>query len=95
MVPVTEKRVTFLQNLNTVILTIIGLAISAVLALLININRTNNAYATELVRLRTVQDNNVSDIKDVNQRVTTLEINNMETIKAWVDQNYLRKPQTK
>ena len=96
----SENRVRFLQYINTAILTFIG-TIAMIIFLSINDIKKSQVqgqyqheeFGKELLRLKTVQEINVSSVKDLNQRVTTLELNYLDYVKSWVDQNYVRKPQ--
>jgi hypothetical protein len=81
------------QYLNTVLLTIIC-GFSMIIFLTVNnVKKEQQIQATELVRLKTIQDLNVSNVAALNLRVTTLETNSFDVIKTWVDANYVRKPQ--
>lgn len=88
-----EKRLSFMQYLNTVILTIIGTVTTVIFVMLTQIKNEQVEYGKELLRLKTVQDINVNTIDAVAKRVTTLELNYLDYIKSWVDANYIRKPQ--
>ena len=88
-----DKKVSFLQYLNTTILSIVGTITMVIFLTLNGIKVQQVEFAKELLRLKTIQDINVSNIKSVESRVTTLELNYLDYIKTWVDQNYLRKPQ--
>jgi hypothetical protein len=59
----------------------------------VNIRDVQVDQKAEMLRLKTIQDINVSAIKSVESRVSTLELNYLDYIKNWVDQNYVRKPQ--
>jgi hypothetical protein len=89
----TEKRISFMQYLNTVILTCIGIVTMIIFLTLNGIRNEQVEFGKELLRLKTVQDINVKNIENVDKRVTTLELNYLDYIKNWVDQNYQRKPQ--
>ena len=88
-----DKKVSFLQYLNTTILSIVGTITMVIFLTLNGIKVQQVEFAKELLRLKTIQDINVSNIKSVESRVTTLELNYLDYIKTWVDQNYIRKPQ--
>lgn len=88
-----DKRLTFLQYLNTTILAVIGTITMVIFAMLTNIKAEQIEFSKELLRLKTVQDINVSNVGSIETRLTTLELNYLEYIKTWVDQNYVRRPQ--
>jgi hypothetical protein len=96
----SEKQVKFLQYINTAILTFIGTVAMIMFLTMADIKKSqiqgaamHEEFGKELLRLKTVQDINVASVKDLNQRVTTLEMNYLDYVKNWVDQNYVRKPQ--
>jgi hypothetical protein len=88
-----ENKAQVFQYINTAILTLIGAFTMIIFVSLSNIKKSQEAYAGELVRLKTVQDINVASVKDIDARVSTLELNYLDYIKSWVDLNYVRKPQ--
>lgn len=82
-----------LQYLNTGLLTLIcGFSVMAA-ATLSDVRNRQEEVGKELVRMKTVQDQNVENVKEISSRVYTIELDGDENIKSWVDQNYLRKPQ--
>lgn len=88
-----DKRLSFVQNLNTIILTVIAILAMIIFLTVSGVKKSQEEASKELIRMKTVQDINVAAIKEVGSRVTTLELNYMEYIKSWVDANYVRKPQ--
>ena len=86
-----DSRVNMLQYINTFMLGIV-----AVVAVLI-FNTTNKVRdsqsdaAVELIRLKTVQNINVTNIDQVDTRVTSLELNYVDLMKTWVEANFVRK----
>ena len=89
----SDKRLRLLQYINTFILTAI-LGISAMAAVqLTQVKDKQTIYATELIRLKTIQDINTANIGILDSRVKVLEINSMSDIKNWVDENFVRRPQ--
>ena len=96
MSDVTEKangKLRIIEYLNTVILTIIAIVSGLLFAKMDSVSKTQDAFSAEVVRLKTVQEINVKAVENLNQRVSTLELNYLDYIKTWVDQNYIRKPQ--
>jgi hypothetical protein len=88
-----DKRLSFLQYLNTVILTVIGCVTVIIFGTLTDVRSQQVDFSKELLRLKTVQDINVGNVNSLEKRVNTLELNYLDYIKTWVDQNYVRKPQ--
>jgi hypothetical protein len=96
----TNGKISTLQYINTVILTIVGifamlifLSLKGVQSVQDSIKKDQVEYSKELLRLKTVQDINIANHAALDKRVTTLEFNYLDYIKTWVDQNYIRKPQ--
>lgn len=90
-----DRRVSLLQYINTGILTLI-LGIAGMTAnLLVDVKQEQTDTRVEITRLKTVQDTNVNNVRDLDTRVTRLEINYVEDLKTWIDANYIRKPQNK
>jgi hypothetical protein len=97
---IDNNKVGTLQYINTVILTVVGIFAMLIFISINNVRSDQQTMALsqiefgkELLRLKTVQDINVGSVKDLDKRVTTLELNYLDYIKTWVDQNYIRKPQ--
>ena len=89
----SEKQITFLQYLNTVILTVISIVLIFLFTVVINVKDNQEANAKELIRMKTIQDINTGNINTIDNRVKSLELSNESEVKTWVDNNYLRKPQ--
>jgi len=79
-----------LGGINQIIQTIL-LSVVCGLAVLIFSNQSQTG--NELVRLKTIQDINVSNLDKMNTRVIALERDNIAVLQKWVEDNYLRKPQ--
>ena len=88
-----EKRVAFLQYISTTMISIIGIFTTIIFFMVTNVSKNQAEAAAESLRLKTVQDINVKSVESLNLRVNTLELNYLDYIKTWVDQNYVRKPQ--
>jgi hypothetical protein len=86
-----EKRINLLQYINTVILTVIGIFATLIFVTTTNVRQAQNETAQELVRMKTVQDINVANVSQIDKRVTSLELNYLDYIKTWVDDNFVRK----
>jgi hypothetical protein len=89
----TNGKLRIIEYLNTVILTIIAIVSGLMFAKMAAVTETQDKFAQEIVRLKTVQEINVRSVDNLSQRVSTLELNYLDYIKTWVDQNYERKPQ--
>jgi hypothetical protein len=97
-----EKRMQFLQYLNTVILTMTLSLAGFIYANITGVKKeqekmtiSQNEFGKEILRIKTLQDINTAAIADIDGRVDKLELNFLDYIKNWVDQNYMRKPQQK
>jgi hypothetical protein len=88
-----DKRVMWLQYLNTGLLTII-LGISSMAAVILtNVKNTQSDSKVELARLKANQDYNSNILSNHEIRINELELFNATQLKEWVDANYIRKPQ--
>ena len=90
-----NNKVKFVQYLNTVILTVIGIVSTVIVLQLNKVVDSQADFAKEMVHLNTVQEINTGRLDQIDTRVKTLELNYLDYIKTWVDQNYVRKPQSK
>jgi hypothetical protein len=89
----SDKRVRFLQYINTGLLTLI-LGIASMLS--VQFSRTHEMQTiqtAELLRIKTVQDINTTNIGILDSRVKTLEIGYSQDLKNWVELNFVRRPQ--
>lgn len=86
-----SKKANFLQYVITSILSVIAIVSVLTFATVKSVQGTQIEQAKELVRLKTVQDNNVQNIISLSDRVSIVEINQTEAIKAWVELNFARK----
>lgn len=91
----SDRGVALLQYINTGILTLILAIAGMTSSLLIDVKREQTDFKVEITRQKTVQENNVYNIKDLDIRLSRLEINYIEDLKTWVETNYIRKSQTK
>ncbi len=90
---VDKKRLDFLQYLNTVILTAIGIVLVFLCDAVIEVKKGQETTSVELGIIKTKQDANTVNINTLDVRVKSLEVINTSEIKTWVDNNYIRKPQ--
>lgn len=90
-----EKRVSMLQYLNTGLLTLIcGFSVMAATELTA-VKTNQSEIGKELIRMKTVQDINVENIKNVSNELSDLQLRSLTDYRTWVDNNYVRKPQVK
>ena len=89
----SNGKLRLIEYVNTVILTLIAIASGLLFSKMDSVSKTQDLFTQEIVRLKTVQEINVKAVENLNQRVTTLELNYLDYIKTWVDENYQRKPQ--
>jgi len=89
----SDKRVRFLQYINTGLLTLILGMASMIAVQLTKVNDAQSSMQAELLRIKTVQDINTVNISVLDNRVKVLELNYTADLKNWVDQNYVRKAQ--
>lgn len=86
-------RTSMLQYINTALLSVTLLVVGLAANNLVNLNNEVSSIKLEQLRIKTVQDNNVINVTNVTNRVTSLELNYVEALKTWVDMNYVRKAQ--
>lgn len=86
-----DKKISFFQYVNTVILTVIGIVAIMIFISNTNIRKSQSETSIELIRMKTIQDINTSNILSVEKRVTAIEVNSIEYIKTWVEENFQRK----
>lgn len=86
-----DKKINFFQYINTVILTIIGIVAIMIFISNTNIRKSQQETSIELIRMKTIQDINTANIMSVDKRVTALEINSVDYIKTWIEDNFIRK----
>jgi Sec-independent protein translocase protein TatA len=89
----TDNRVNMLQYINTFILSVIAVIAVLIFTTTSKVRDAQTSAASELIRMKTVQDINVANIDQVDKRLTAVEQNQLEYIKTWVEDNFLRKPQ--
>ena len=89
----SDKRVRFLQYINTALLSLILGMASMIAVQMGTVNRSQSIQDGELLRIKTVQDFNTTNIGILDTRVKTLELGYSQDLKNWVDLNYIRKAQ--
>jgi len=85
------KRTNFLQYAITNNISIIAIFSVLTFGTVRNVQTTQTEQAKELVRLKTIQDANVTSVSILNNRVSAIEINQTDLIKSWVELNFIRK----
>jgi ABC-type Fe3+-citrate transport system substrate-binding protein len=88
-----DKQLTWLQYLNTVMLTLVGIFTTVIFFMITNVKESQSTNSQKMTKLETIQDVTTGNVTKVESRVTALELNYMDYLKNWVDQNYIRKPQ--
>lgn len=83
----SNSRTAFFQAIITIILTVITVLATMIMISLNKVLTNQEEVGKELVRIKTIQDENTSKI---NYHINKFEF---ETIKEWVDKNYIRKQQ--
>jgi len=89
-----EKRIDYLKYFNTALLTIIAIVAILIFDTVSGVKALQTEQGKELIRIKTVQDINTGNIGNLQTRVSYLEKDNIQTLQTWVDNNYIRKPQT-
>lgn len=89
----TKKQTDWLKYINTFILSVIAIFTIISFNILSTVQKENTATKIELVRLKTVQDANVINVSILTAKVGALENENANSLKEWVDANYVRKAQ--
>lgn len=89
----SDKRVRFLQYINTGLLSLILGMASMIAVQMTRVTNTQSIMQAELLRIKTVQDINTNNITVLDNRVKILELNWTTELKDWVDENYVRKGQ--
>jgi hypothetical protein len=95
MTDAAEKRSNFFQVVISIILTVIAILATFISISVAEIRNEQVNTATELMRIKTVQDVNTANIGTLNTRLSVLEHDYMTYIQEWVEANYVRKPQKK
>lgn len=89
------KRSNWLQYGITTIISIVAIFSVLTYNVTRNVQSTQVEQAKELVRLKTVQDNNILTVANINTRVQVIETNQANAIKTWVEDNFVRRNQSK
>ena len=82
-----------LQYANSALLTLICAFSIFIYTHVTDIKKLQEEQGKELIRIKTIQDINSANIGTLNVRVTAVELNTINIIKTWTEENYVRKPQ--
>ena len=83
----------YLKYINTVLLAIIMSLSVLAFAKITTIHNSQEATGDKVIEVVTKQNELMRKVIDLDARVKVLEINYLNEIKTWVDDNYVRKPQ--
>jgi Tfp pilus assembly protein PilN len=86
-----EKKVQFLQYVNTAILTFIATIAMIIFISIRDMKTHQESTLMQLTKFQVLQDHNTQQLDDVDARVKVLEISNQVEFKNWVDNNFVRK----
>jgi hypothetical protein len=87
-----HKTIGFLQYLNTFILAVLTIVSGLIFTTLVNIKVVQEEQGKEMIRLKTMQDVNVSNVNMLIKKSEN-ELVNRISLQDWVDDNFVRKPQ--
>ena len=89
----TDSKVTFLNYLNTSLLTATVAILMFVFSTVDKIKQGQEDSSKEIARLKTIAEQTATDMVSLESRVRTLEKSNYVELQSWVESNYVRKPQ--
>ncbi|MEI7524582.1 MAG: hypothetical protein WCJ95_09650 [Mariniphaga sp.] len=89
----TDSKITFLNYLNTALLTCVCTVLMFVFTVVDKIKTGQEDSGKEISRLKTIAEQTANDVVSLESRVRTLEKSNYIEMQAWVEANYTRKPQ--
>jgi len=88
-----EQRVGYLQYLNTFLLSIISIFSVMAWSSLNEVKTKQVEVGEKLIKMQTIQDQDLSQMKDISSRMYIMEMSTPDVLKVWVEKNYVRKPQ--
>jgi hypothetical protein len=88
-----KEKTGWLNYANTILLTLVLGFVTINFTTLTHVKEDNENTQKELLRIKTIQDINTSNIQGIDARVRAIETYQQEAIKNWVDDNYIRKKQ--
>ena len=89
----SDSKVTFLNYLNTALLTCACTILIFVFSVVDKIKTGQEDSGKEISRLKIIADQTAVDVASLESRVRTLEKSNYIEMQGWVESNYVRKPQ--
>lgn len=89
----SESRVTFLNYINTTMLTAVCTVLIFVFSTVDRIKVGQEESGKEIARLKAIMEQTAGDVASLESRVRTLEKSNYSELQTWVETNYIRKPQ--
>jgi len=88
-----ESRSTFLNYINTILLTASIAILMFVFTTVDKIKSGQEDSGKEIARLKIIAEQTASEVVSLESRVHILEKSNFVEMQAWIEANYVRKPQ--
>ena len=88
-----ESRSTFLNYINTILLTASIAILMYVFTTVDKIKSGQEDSGKEIARLKIIAEQTASEVVSLESRVHILEKSNFVEMQAWIEANYVRKPQ--
>lgn len=88
-----DTRITFLNYLNTALLTAVCTVLMFVFTVVDKIKTGQEEGGREIARLKAIAEQTAGEVTTLESRVRILEKSNYTELQAWVELNYIRKPQ--
>ena len=88
-----STKTTIFQYINTVLISMMSIFAMLIFITINNVRTNQAAFSKEIVIIGTNQEFNTERIKSIDIRVKALELDYVNALKDWIDQNYVRKPQ--
>ena len=89
----SEIKINFLNYLNTTLLTASVAILMFVFTTVDKIKTGQEDSGKEIARLKLIAEQTANDVVSLESRVRALEKSNYTEMQAWVESNYIRKPQ--
>ena len=89
----SEIKINFLNYLNTTLLTASVAILMFVFTTVDKIKTGQEDSGKESARLKLIAEQTANDVVSLESRVRALEKSNYTEMQAWVESNYIRKPQ--
>ena len=86
-----EKRASFLQYLNTFLLSLILGVCIMVANIVSKVNSTQTIHATEIARLTAIQNTNTANIAILTTKIQAIESDKIAALKEWTLANFVMK----